>query len=146
MSSEHKGPASASEFEVDPQDLQHQSRLKSLRLVDSIRIGLTGLSLLCAITVLGTSADSIAVYNATHLPSEFNLPLWPDTFDLRPTIALVVGSVIVFLTSIVSLVFGKVQTVSILRSSPDQPRATLGAPGRPIGVSLSKPIVLISHS
>lgn len=96
---------------MDPQDLQHQSRLKSLRLVDSIRIGLTGLSLLCAITVLGTSADSIAVYNATHLPSEFNLPLWPDTFDLRPTIALVVGSVIVFLTSIVSLVFGKVQTL-----------------------------------
>lgn len=106
---------------MEPHDLEYQSRLKSLRLVDSVRIGLTGLSLLCALTVLGTAADSLAVYNTTHLPSEYSLPLWPDDFDLRPTIALVAGSVIIVLTSMVSLVFGKVQTVSI---SPDQPRAS----------------------
>lgn len=136
MSSEHKGPVSTSEFEVDPQDLQFQSRLKVLRLVDSVRIGLTGLSLLCAITILGTSADSLAVYNTTHLPSDFNLPLWPDNFDLRPTIALVVGSVIVLLTSIVSLLFGKVQTVSIVQ----KPRLTLRASRAANRVFFCKPV------
>lgn len=103
---------------MDTQDLRYQSRLRSLRLVDSVRNGLTALSLLCAITVLGTSADSLAVYNATHLPSDFNLALWPNAFDLRPTIALVAGSAIVVLTGFVSLLFSKVQTVSIAHSRP----------------------------
>ncbi|RYP45523.1 hypothetical protein DL768_008158 [Monosporascus sp. mg162] len=111
MSSEHKGTAHTSEFEIDSQDIQYQSRLKTIRLTDSMRIGLTGLALLSGLAILGTSADTLAVYNATHLPSEYNLPLWPADFDLRPTIALLVGSVIVVLVSAVSLVFSKVQAL-----------------------------------
>ena len=111
-SSERKGPASHSDFESESQqDMQYQSRLRAIRLVDSARIGLTGLALLCGLAVLGTSADTLAVYNATHLPREFNLPLWPDNFDLRPTIALVACSVVVVLSSAVSLLFSEVQTV-----------------------------------
>ena len=112
MSSERKGPASHLDFESDSQqDTQYQSRLRVIRLVDSARVGLTGLALLCGLAILGTSADSLAVYNTTHLPREFNLPLWPDNFDLRPTITLVACSVVVVLTSAVSLVFSKFQTV-----------------------------------
>lgn len=111
-SSERKGPAPHSDFESDSQqDTQYQSRLRVIRLVDSTRVGLTGLALFCGLAILGTSADALAVYNATHLPREFNLPLWPDNFDLRPTIALVACSVIVVLSSAVSLIFSKVQTV-----------------------------------
>jgi len=111
MSSERKGPASTSEFEIDPQDFHYQSHVKQIRLVDSIRIGLTGLALLCGLTILGTSADTLAVYNATHLAEEFSLPLWPAGFDLRPTTALVISSVIVVLANIISLVFSKVQAL-----------------------------------
>ena len=125
MSSERKGPASHSDFETDShQDTQYQSRLKAIRLVDSARIGLTGLALLCGLAVLGTSANSLAVYNATHLPREYNFPLWPNKFDLRPTMALVVCSVIVVLANAVSLVFSKVQTVSL---APTTPRAGAAA-------------------
>ena len=118
-SSERKGPASHSDFETDShQDTQYQSRLKAIRLVDSARVGLTSLALLCGLAILGTSASSLAVYKATHLPREYNLPLWPNKFDLRPTIALVVCSVVVVLANTVSLVFSKVQTVSLAPPTP----------------------------
>lgn len=144
MSSKQAGPASTSEFEIDPQDLHFQSRLKSLRLVDSARTGLTGLALLCALVVLGTSGDSLAVYNTTHLPSEWNLPLWPNEFDLRPTVALVIGSAIVVLTSIVSLVFSKVQTVSMHGPDPPARFALMASGGRPMGDF--EPVRLMRHS
>lgn len=112
MASETKGSASASDFEVDPQDVQYQSHLRTVRLVDSVRVGLTALALLSGLTVLGTSGDTLAVYNTTSVPADFLLPLWPTEFDLRPTVALVAGSAVVVFTSIVSLVFSKVPMVS----------------------------------
>ncbi|KAI1085870.1 hypothetical protein F5B20DRAFT_575370 [Whalleya microplaca] len=111
MSSDQKNPTSTSEVEVDPHDIQYQRHVKQVRLVDSARVGLTGLALLCGIAVLGTSGDTLAIYNATHLSSDFNLPLWPNQFDIRPTIALVVGSSLVVLANIVSLLFSKVKTL-----------------------------------
>lgn len=112
MSSDNKGLVSTSYSDVDPQEFQYQKHMKKLRLVDSARIGLTVFSLLCGLTVLGTSGDTLAVYNTTHLSSDFHLPLWPDQFDLRPTVALVVGSSILVIANIVSLLFSKVKVVS----------------------------------
>jgi hypothetical protein len=111
--SESKNQANASDFEVDSQDLHLQSRLKMVRRLDSARVGLTLVALLAGITILGVSADALAEYNATHLPGDFLLPLWPDQFDLRPTVALVVGSTIVTVTNIASLLFSKVRFVSL---------------------------------
>lgn len=112
MSSENKGLGLTIYSEVNLQDVQYQKHLKKIRLVDAARVGLTVFALLCGFTVLGTSADTLAVYNSTHLSGEFHLPLWPDQFDLRPTIALVVGSSIVVFVNIVSLLFSKVKVVS----------------------------------
>ncbi|KAK6834269.1 hypothetical protein PG995_013996 [Apiospora arundinis] len=106
MSNETKVTASSSDFEVDPRDVAYQGHVKSIRLADSIRVGLTALALLCGLTILGTSSDALMVYNTTNVS---HLPLWPQQFDLRPSVALVVGSVIVVLTNIVSLVFSKVK-------------------------------------
>ncbi|KAI0123856.1 hypothetical protein BJ170DRAFT_98861 [Xylariales sp. AK1849] len=106
MSSETKGPAST-DFEVESHDLHYQSHLRSVRLIDSGRVGLTALALLSGLTILGTSGDALSVYNTTSVSTNFLLPLWPDEFDLRPTVALVIGSAIVVLTCILSLVFSK---------------------------------------
>lgn len=106
MSNETKVTASSSDFEVDPRDVAYQGHVKSIRLADSVRVGLTALALLCGLTILGTSSDALMVYNTTNVS---HLPLWPQQFDLRPSVALVVGSVIVVLTNIVSLVFSKVK-------------------------------------
>ncbi|KAF3064859.1 hypothetical protein GL218_01703 [Daldinia childiae] len=111
MSSDNKGRIPTPYSDVDPQDHQYQSHVKKLRLVDSARIGLTGLALLCGLTILGTAADTLAVYNATHLSSDYHLPLWPDQFDLRPTVALVVGSTIVAISNIISLLCSKVRVL-----------------------------------
>ncbi|KAK7953610.1 hypothetical protein PG996_014502 [Apiospora saccharicola] len=109
MANETKITASSSDSEVDPRDLTYQGHVKSIRLVDSARVGLTALALLCGLTILGTSGDALMVYNSTSVSPNFQLPLWPRHFDLRPSVALVVGSVIVVLTNIVSLVFSKVK-------------------------------------
>ncbi|KAI1143606.1 hypothetical protein F5Y05DRAFT_417911 [Hypoxylon sp. FL0543] len=111
MSSDDKNAVPTTYSEFNPLDLEHQRYMKKIRLVESARIGLTGLALLSGFTILGTSADTLAVYNATHLPGDFHLPLWPDQFDLRPTIALVIGSSIVVLAHILSLLFSKIRTL-----------------------------------
>ncbi|KAI1489179.1 hypothetical protein F5X96DRAFT_670910 [Biscogniauxia mediterranea] len=107
MSSENKGPASTSDFEVDPR----LEQLRRIHLIDNVRVSFTSLALLCGLAVLGTSGDTLAVYNATHVSNNFHLPLWPDQFDLRPTIALVVGGVVVVFANAVSLLFSKVQVL-----------------------------------
>ncbi|KAK7935409.1 hypothetical protein PG985_000904 [Apiospora marii] len=109
MANETKITASSSDREIDPRDLAYQGHVKSIRLVDSARVGLTALALLCGLTILGTSGDALMVYNTTSVSPDFQLPLWPRQFDLRPSVALVVGSAIVVLTNIVSLVFSKVK-------------------------------------
>lgn len=111
MSTESK-KGYASSFEVDSHDHHLQSKIRTLELTDNVRISLTLVALLMGITVLGVSADALAVYDATHVPGTFLLPLWPDQFNLRPTVALVVGSAIVVLANAVSLLFSKVQSVS----------------------------------
>lgn len=102
----------SSVIEMDTHGAEQQASLKPLRAVEVLSIGLSGLALLCGLTVLGTAADTIAVYESTHLDDGFHLPLWPRAFNLSPTIALVVAGVVVVLANAVLLVFSKVQTVS----------------------------------
>ncbi|KAK5664237.1 hypothetical protein OQA88_453 [Cercophora sp. LCS_1] len=101
----------SSDFEVDSRDLHLQSKVRSLRIVDNARCGATALALLMSITILGVSANTLSVYDYTHVPSTFMLPLWPDEFNIRPTVSLVIGSVIIILTNVASLCFSKVQSL-----------------------------------
>jgi len=81
-------------------------------MLESARTGLTIVALLAGVTILGVSADALAVYNATNIGQDFLLPLWPDNFNLRPTVALVAGSAIVVVANAVGLLFGRVKVVS----------------------------------
>jgi len=81
------------------------------RTVESVSFAATLLALLAGLTILGTSADTLGVYNKTHLGAEYFISLWPAEFDVRPTIALVVCSVIIFVTSAISLIVMKVPAV-----------------------------------
>jgi hypothetical protein len=103
--------ASTSGFESDAASLSWHPTVKKLGIVETIRVSLTTTALLFGITILAVSADALTVYNNTHLPADFLLPLWPDHFDIRPTIALVVGSSIVNVSNIISLVFTKVDSL-----------------------------------
>ncbi|KAF6844938.1 hypothetical protein CMUS01_00604 [Colletotrichum musicola] len=111
MSAEEKNIPQTSDFEVDPEDSHFSSNTRIPRTIDAARVSLTALALLAGVTILGVSADALAVYDATHVPASFLLPIWPDDFDLRPTVALVVGSSIVIVASLVSLLFSRVQSL-----------------------------------
>ncbi|KAI1110768.1 hypothetical protein F5Y14DRAFT_465261 [Nemania sp. NC0429] len=121
MSFEQKGPASTSEFEVDPRELAYRRQQSVIRYLNCVRVGLAGLALLSGITILGTSANALMVYNDTHVSSDFHLALWPDEFDLRPAVALVVGSSIVIVANLVTLVLSKAK---VLQNQPLVHRAT----------------------
>jgi len=79
-----------------------------VRMVESARLGLTLLGLLAAITIVGTSGDTLMVFNSTTLSGAFNLSLWPTDFDIRPTVALVTCGAVVVLASIMSLAVSKI--------------------------------------
>lgn len=98
--------------EFETRDVGYGKALRATRMVESVRLGLTTLALLAGLTIVGTSAETLAVYNKTHLGQDFLLPLWPSDFDIRPTIALVTCGSIIFLASAVSLIASKVQAVS----------------------------------
>ncbi|KAK0621326.1 hypothetical protein B0T17DRAFT_508686 [Bombardia bombarda] len=107
-----KGPSSSDfEVEVDSHDRHLQSKLRTIRAVDNARVATTALALLMGLTVMGVSANTLAVYYDTHVPADFLVSLWPDAFNLRPTVALVIGSVIVAVSNIVALCFSKVRVL-----------------------------------
>jgi hypothetical protein len=83
----------------------------AVRMVESVRLGLTLLALLAAITIIGTAGDTLMVFNSTTLAGDFNLSLWPADFDVRPTVALVTCGAVVLLASAISLVFSKIPAV-----------------------------------
>ena len=82
------------------------------RVAESVRLGLTVLALLAGVTMLGTAATTLQVYNTTSLTTNFRLSPWPREFDLRPTIALITCGAIIFVASTITLIAGKTQAVS----------------------------------
>lgn len=124
MESPSPKPQFTSDYqEFETRDAGYQKSVRKARLVESIRLALTALALLAGITIVGTSADALSVYNTTHLEEAFLLPLWPSDFDIRPTISLVTCGAIVFVSSAISLVVSKLPPVSIYIQ--DLPYATL---------------------
>ncbi|KAL1868654.1 hypothetical protein VTK73DRAFT_3570 [Phialemonium thermophilum] len=119
----------ASSFDADSQDVHLQSKVRLLRTLDAVRVSLTVLALLMGVAILAVSADALSVYNATHVPADFYLPLWPDNFDLRPTVALLAGSSVVVVVNTASLLFSRVQS---LRNT---------APTAHLSVSFAAPLI-----
>jgi hypothetical protein len=116
---DHK-PTFHSDFqEFETRDERFEKRQKTARVLESVRFAFTLLALLAGLTILGTSADTLSVYNRTHLSAEFFISLWPTDFDIRPTVALVVCSSIVFVASALNLIAMKVQAVSRSSSNLD---------------------------
>ncbi|KAL1839114.1 hypothetical protein VTJ49DRAFT_1845 [Mycothermus thermophilus] len=102
---EKRSNASTSSMEGDSQDLHLQSKLRTIRMADASGAGAGLLALLTGMAVMGAAGDVLRVYEETHLPSEFWLPLWPEEMNSAPTIALVVAGAVVALANVVGLAF-----------------------------------------
>ncbi|KAL3419424.1 hypothetical protein PVAG01_09645 [Phlyctema vagabunda] len=109
--------ASFQEFDGPPSSNSPASG--TTRLVEATRLGLTVLGFVGSVIIVGTAADTLAVYNNTSLSQDFWLPLWPSNFSLQPTIALVTCGCIMLVASALSLAMSKIpalhQKTSILR-------------------------------
>ncbi|KAF5658132.1 hypothetical protein FHETE_10049 [Fusarium heterosporum] len=116
MSIGTKTEISASNFETDVESVRTEPSFRLYRLIDSARLGLTILGLAAGLTILGVSANALTVYNATYVPQDWLLQLWPANFDVRPTVALVVGSAIVVVANLISLIASKIPAVRPLPS------------------------------
>ncbi len=105
----------AQAMDFSPPPVTRRSNILS-RIIESVRLGLTLLVLLCGITILGTTADALSVYNKTHLGQEFHLSLWPPavTFDIRPTVAMIVTRAVVIVASAGTIGLSRVPTVCFL--------------------------------
>lgn len=120
-----KHEASSSTFEVDSHNDQYLERqTKTFRLIDAARVSITAFALLCGITILGLSADAIRVYNTTKLNGSLFVSVWPEHFNMQPTVALVVGSSLVTLANIAALLCSKVPHVSRASFLPDNPTSS----------------------
>jgi ABC-type cobalamin transport system permease subunit len=103
------------QFSPDTIEFNHEeSSVRTLRkssTLDTVRRGLTLLTLLVAVSIVGMSGNALAVYNQTHVAKDFYLPLWPYNFNLSPNIALVVGSSVATLCDAISLAGSKIPAV-----------------------------------
>ncbi|CAK7206423.1 hypothetical protein SEUCBS139899_009215 [Sporothrix eucalyptigena] len=114
MSLLEKQPNSSSEFEVDSnhnlqQDAHLDSKIRTLRFLDAGRAAATLLALLMGLAVLGTTGHALQAYNTSRFDASSGgaawLSMWPNNsaFDVKPTVALVVGAALVVLANIIAL-------------------------------------------
>lgn len=111
-SSSLKNEITASYLEVDSKRQHLRKKITSVNMIDGLRISITALALCFSISVLGISANAISVYNSTRLEETGWLSIWPASFDLRPTIALLAGSCVVMIANIAGLLCSKVPNVN----------------------------------
>lgn len=121
-----KTQLSASEFELETQQLDYQAKVRFYHMINSFRVILTAVGFAAGVAALGLSADALLVYNNTHVPAEFLLPLWPENFDLRPTHALIAGGIIVMIANGISLLVSLMQVLR--KNAIVNKAANLGAP------------------
>jgi hypothetical protein len=89
---------------------------RGMRVTSTTHLGLTVLAFFVGIVILVLSAHAIAVFNDTYLGADFLLPLWPGTFNLGPSIAVLVCGGVVIVSALGVVVASKVPAVCLLNS------------------------------
>ncbi|KAI9721826.1 MAG: hypothetical protein M1812_002162 [Candelaria pacifica] len=88
---------------TDQDELEAEYLLKRNRL-HFVRIGFFTLVLAGSLAAVGCTAHPLLVYHRSHAQVDWWLPLWPQHFDLRPTVALCVAGGVTAGLNLVGLV------------------------------------------
>ncbi|KAJ3494411.1 hypothetical protein NLG97_g4094 [Lecanicillium saksenae] len=137
--SQLKHEVSTSDFEIEADDRRTVPKIGMLRVVDTLRIGLSVLALAAGAAVLGLAANTLAVYKATSLPADYMLHLWPEEFDVRPTNSLIACGALVLVANSLALTMSKVSFVGsryIARSSVSLAAPVVGLIGALVAMSI----------
>lgn len=95
---------------------QESAYLKQAQWLRWIRLAFILLTIATGTAALGCAGHVLQRYNDTHLGSNYHLPLWPRTVDLRPTLAVLIPAAIITAASLVYLVVSLIPTVIIPRA------------------------------
>lgn len=79
---------------------QHQRLSK---LLSTLRIATSAITLVIAIVVIACAANSLQTYSGNNFTEDWGLPLWPMKVDLRPVRAVLSCGIIVTVASLVYL-------------------------------------------
>ena len=77
------------------------------------RVALSAITLIAGIVIVACAGSSLRSYSSTHLDSEYLLPLWPSTVDLRPTHTILACGVVITVFSLIYLIAAFAPTVCI---------------------------------
>ena len=100
--------------------MRESPAFRRIHMVHNCRIALSVLLLGAGAAIVGCEAHTLHSYNSTHLSDEWFLPLWPQYFDLRPTIGIMIGGAVVAATSLACLVCEVMPCVSVLSPKTSQ--------------------------
>jgi hypothetical protein len=98
-----KQPSFSPEYHESSQFDHNERQPGPSRVLEAGRMGLSILAFVAAIVILGTSAHNLKIYNDTHVPNDYLLPLWPFDFNLGPSIALVACGTLMTVAAAASL-------------------------------------------
>ena len=76
------------------------------------RIALSVITFIAGVVIIGCASSAWSSYSSTQLDSQFMLPLWPSSVDLRPTQATLACGILITVFSITYLLAALLPTVS----------------------------------
>jgi len=97
--------------EFDTHERAAQKNATTFRVLESVRQGLTVLTLLFGLSIVGMTGDLLSVYNRTNAGDAGILSLWPVAIDVGPDVALLTGASVIVFTNIISITFSKVPSI-----------------------------------
>jgi hypothetical protein len=92
---------------------RESSYLSTTTLLRRIRLGLSLLIFAVSVAIIACESDALRHYYASHLSSQWWLPLYPNHFDLRPTKALLTCASIVAGITLIYIGASVIPSVSI---------------------------------
>ncbi|EEP78070.1 predicted protein [Uncinocarpus reesii 1704] len=81
-------------------DEDESTYIKRTRTLHWVRIGLCAVTLALATAIIATEGHALQYYNQMSKYEKMYLALWPENLELRPSVALVIGGVILALQSL----------------------------------------------
>jgi len=76
------------------------------------RVAVSFITLVAGVVITACAGSALSSYSSTQLDSQFMLPLWPSTVDLRPTHAILACGIFITVFSLTYLLAALLPTVS----------------------------------
>ena len=101
----HEPPA------YSPNDILADRYQRSAGCLHWARVAVSVITFIAGIVIIACSSSALRSYSSTQLDSQFMLPLWPSTVDLRPTHAILACGVLITIFSLTYLLAAFLPTV-----------------------------------